>query len=52
MHWAGLNLQNLQESILDVYSRGELAILKNFNKKIIDFINPFLKSKKTIDSFL
>lgn len=51
MHWAGLNLQNLQESILDVYSRGELSTLKNFNEKIINFVNPYLKSTKTIDSF-
>ena len=31
MKWAGLNLNNLEESILNVYKRGELSKLKNFN---------------------
>jgi DNA repair photolyase len=55
MHWAGLNLQNLQESILDVYARGELKSLKNFSKKVIDFVDPHLKNVKkrgTLDTFL
>lgn len=52
MQWAGLHLQNLKESILDVNARGDLLTLKNFNNKIIEFIKPYLKSKKTLNSFL
>jgi len=55
MQWAGLNLQNLQESILDFYARGELKTLKNFTKKIIEFVEPHLKNVKkkgTLDTFL
>ncbi|TFG30246.1 MAG: hypothetical protein EU532_01285 [Promethearchaeota archaeon] len=58
MIWAGLNLNNLEESILDVYKRGELFKLKNFNQKIIEFINPYfmenedLKRKTGLDQFL
>jgi DNA repair photolyase len=58
MMWAGLNLNNLEESIIEVYKRGELSSLKNFNKQIIDFITPYLekskslKQKRGIDDFL
>ena len=58
MQWAGLNLQNLQESILDIHARGELSKLKNFSKKIVEFVEPFLKIAKKkmlkgpLDSFL
>ena len=55
MQWAGLNLQNLQESILDVHARGELSKLKNFTKNIVEFVKPFLKQKDkkgTLNSFL
>jgi len=56
--WAGLNLNNLEESILDVYKRGELHTLKSFNSKIIEFIEPYLekskeiKQKKGLEKFL
>ncbi len=58
MMWAGLNLNNLEESILDVYKRGELLKLKNFNEKIVEFVKPFieksknLKRKTGLDDFL
>ncbi|MFX0080509.1 MAG: radical SAM protein [Candidatus Hodarchaeota archaeon] len=58
MMWAGLNLNNLEESILDVYRRGNLSKLKNFNQKIIDYVKPYLeksqdlKFKSGIDKFL
>ncbi len=58
MMWAGLNLNNLGESILDVYYRGELSSLKNFNNQIIEFVKPYiekskdLKHKTGIDKFL
>ncbi len=48
MMWAGLNLNNLEESILDVYKRGELLKLKNFNKKTVEFVKPFLKKSKNL----
>ena len=58
MLWAGLNLNNLEESILEVYKRGELLKLKNFNKKIVEFIKPYieesddLKRKTGLERFL
>ncbi len=58
MMWAGLNLNNLEESILDVYKRGDLHTLKNFNSKVIEFIKPYLnrskelKQKKGLEKFL
>jgi DNA repair photolyase len=58
MMWAGLNLNNLEESILDVYQRGDLLKLKNFNKNIVEFIKPYLekskelKRKRGLDQFL
>ena len=48
MMWAGLNLNNLEESILDVFRRGELSQLKNFTDKIIEFIIPYLEKAKTL----
>jgi len=48
MMWAGLNLNNLDESILDVFRRGELLELKNFTNKIIEFIIPYLEKSKTL----
>ena len=58
MMWAGLNLNNLEESILDVYERGELSKLRNFTKYIIEFVTPHLekgkalKHKTGLDKFL
>ena len=58
MLWAGLNLNNLDESILDVYKRGDLLKLNNFNSKIIEFVEPYLSKskdltqKKGLDKFL
>ena len=46
MMWAGLNLNNLEESILDIYQRGELHTLKNFNSKIIKIVKPYLEKRK------
>ncbi|MFW9818912.1 MAG: radical SAM protein [Candidatus Thorarchaeota archaeon] len=48
MMWAGLNLNNLEESILNVYKRNELHTLKNFNSKIIEFIKPYLERTKDL----
>ena len=33
-----LNLNNLEESIIDAFKRGELSTLKNFTKKIVEFV--------------
>ncbi len=58
MMWAGLNLNNLEESIIDVFKRGELSQIKNFTGKIIEFITPYLEKTKDlkqntgIDKFL
>lgn len=49
MKWAGLNLNNLEESIIIVYKRGELATLKNFNSKVIEFVEPYLKKSKEMN---
>lgn len=49
MMWAGLNLNNLEESILNVYERGEISQLKNFTKKIVDFVIPYLKEAKELN---
>ena len=47
--WAGLNLNNLEESILDVYKRGDLLKLKNFNLNIVKIIKPFLDKSKNLE---
>ncbi|MCK4286150.1 MAG: radical SAM protein, partial [Candidatus Lokiarchaeota archaeon] len=58
MMWAGLHLNNLEESILDVFKRGELSQLKNFTSKITEFVTPYLektkdlKHKTGLDKFL
>jgi len=48
MMWAGLNLNNLEESIFDVYNRGNLSKLKNFNQQIIDYVEPYLEKSKDL----
>ena len=48
-YWAGLNLNNLEESILNFYKRGELAKLKNFNSKVREFVEPYLKKSKELN---
>jgi DNA repair photolyase len=58
MRWAGLYLNNLEESIINYYKRGELTKIKNLDEKIIKFIKPYLikgekeRDKKTLDRFL
>ncbi|MFX1479468.1 MAG: radical SAM protein [Promethearchaeota archaeon] len=58
MMWAGLNLNNLEETIINVFERGELSKLKNFTKQIAEFITPYLieaqkvKQKTGLDKFL
>ncbi len=47
--WAGLNINNLEESILEVYKRGDLLKLKNFNMNIVKFIKPFLDRSKNLE---
>ena len=46
--WAGLNLNNLEESIIDVYKRDELHTLPNFNTKIIEIVELILKKNKEL----
>jgi DNA repair photolyase len=58
MKWAGLYLNNARESIIEVYRRSELHILRNFDQNIIEFIKEDLdkglkeRNKKTLDRFL
>lgn len=58
LKWAGLHLNNLEESILNYYRRKELSKLKNFNAKVIEIVEPFLKEnieligKSGLDKFL
>ncbi|MFW9946798.1 MAG: radical SAM protein [Candidatus Odinarchaeota archaeon] len=46
MKWAGLNLNNLDVSIIDMYNRDELLKLKNFSRGIIEFVKPILEKIK------
>ncbi len=48
-YWAGLMLNNLEESIIDVYKRGELATIKNFNSKVIEFVEQYLEKSKDLN---
>ena len=48
MKWAGLNLNNLKESILDVYKKGALKSLDNFNSEVINIVEPFIKNAKDL----
>lgn len=44
--WAGLNINNLKESILDIAEKGELQKIKNVGKKIENIISSILKTGK------
>ena len=46
--WAGLNLNNLEESIINVFEKGELSKLKNFTEQIVAFVAPYLKEAKEL----
>jgi hypothetical protein len=48
MKWAGFNLNNLKESILEVFKRGHLSKLKNFNPEIIKLVEPILEKSKDL----
>jgi len=49
MMWAGLKLNNLAESIMDVYKRGELSKLQNFKQGVIDLVKPYLDKTKELN---
>ena len=57
-YWAGMMLNNLEESIINIYKRGDLAKLRNFNSKVREFVEPYLRDskelneKKGMDKFL
>ncbi len=38
IHWAGMNIQNLKESLLDIAERNELRKIRNVNSDIENFI--------------
>ncbi|MFX1414057.1 MAG: radical SAM protein [Promethearchaeota archaeon] len=46
MKWAGLNLNNLKESIVNIYKREKLSELKNFSKDVVAFVKPYLDKIK------
>ena len=48
-YWAGLTLNNLEESIINVYKRGDLAKLRNFNSEVREFVEPYLKKSKELN---
>ncbi|NHJ19976.1 MAG: radical SAM protein [Candidatus Lokiarchaeota archaeon] len=48
-YWAGLTLNNLEESILNVYNRGELSKLRNFNSKVREFVESYLEQNKELN---
>jgi DNA repair photolyase len=43
LHWAGQNIQNLKESIIEVIRRNELDKIRNINREIVESINNILK---------
>lgn len=46
MKWAGLHLNNLDDSIVNLYKKGKLSELKNFSKDIIEVVTPYLENIK------
>jgi DNA repair photolyase len=48
-YWAGLTLNNLEESIINAYKRGDLAKLRNFNSQVREFVEPYLMKSKEMD---
>lgn len=38
IHWAGMNIQNLKESITDISKRNELQQIRNVNDELAEFI--------------
>lgn len=48
LKWAGLKLNNLKESILEVYKRDDLKSLENFNAEVIKFVKPFIQNAKDL----
>jgi DNA repair photolyase len=55
LKWAGLKLNNLKESIVNIYKNGKIYELEGFYKEEVELIVPYLESieKKTnLDKFL
>ena len=44
--WAGLNLNNLNDSIINFHIKGELRRIKNFTPDVIDFVESYLEKHK------
>ncbi len=49
--WPGLHLQNLKESVNDVYTRGDIASIQGFTPRVIAEVKPFLKKTTRLDDF-
>ncbi|MFX1571896.1 MAG: radical SAM protein [Promethearchaeota archaeon] len=55
MKWAGLKLNNLKESVHNIYKNDKLNQLEGFYKKEIDIIKPYVEridEKTNLDKFL
>ncbi len=48
LKWAGLKLNNLKVSILDVYKRNGLKSLENFSSEVVKLVEPFIKDAKEL----
>jgi DNA repair photolyase len=51
LHWAGQNIQNLNESIVDIASRGELRKIRNVDDSLEKRINIFLEQNTKFTKF-
>jgi DNA repair photolyase len=45
IHWAGMNIQNLKESVADIAGRNELRKIRNVNSRIEAYIMKFLHNQ-------
>jgi len=51
LHWAGQNIQNLTESIVDIASRGELRKIRNVDNALENRIQTFLEQNTKFTKF-
>jgi DNA repair photolyase len=51
LHWAGQNIQNLSESIVDIASRDELRKIRNVDDKLEKRIHAFLEENRKFTKF-
>jgi len=49
--WAGLSINNLKKSILEYYNTGKLLQIENLTPQIMKSIQPYLKTKGTLEEY-